>query len=334
MRRFVLILLLVCRIAVCQTDTLIFLNGNHIYGEIEYMDRGVLDLDASYGDENFKIEWDKISEIYTESQFLVELSDGSKYFSRLASTADLRIKLYDTDTVYRICYKNEIVYLDSYKDDFGDRLSASIELGLDMAQAKNLNQLSTRSTVGYSSEKWSVDASLNSLRSRQDDTDPIERSDGEMNYRYVLPFRWYTIATASILRNTEQRLDKRVNTQLGFGNFLIRTNKAYWGLKAGGNHNIEIYSNDTENRDSWEAFVGIELNLFDIGDLNLLLVSNAYPGITEKKRFRSDTNLDVKYDLPLDFFIRLGVSFNYDNKPANNASETDYVIRTGIGWEW
>ena len=59
-----------------------------------------------------------------------------------------------------------------------------------------------------------------------------------------------------------------------------------------------------------------------------------YSGFTEKGRLRADTNFDLKYDLPFDLFIRFGFSLNYDNRPASNASDTDYILRTGIGWEW
>ena len=60
----------------------------------------------------------------------------------------------------------------------------------------------------------------------------------------------------------------------------------------------------------------------------------AYPGITEKGRWRIDGNLNIKYDLPLDFYIKLGGSLNYDNRPPEDASELDYVIQAGVGWEW
>ncbi|MFN2128683.1 MAG: DUF481 domain-containing protein, partial [Anaerolineales bacterium] len=59
-----------------------------------------------------------------------------------------------------------------------------------------------------------------------------------------------------------------------------------------------------------------------------------YPGITEKGRWRSDFNLDTKYDLPYDFYIKVSLTINYDNRPAEGASETDYVVQTGLGWEW
>jgi len=50
--------------------------------------------------------------------------------------------------------------------------------------------------------------------------------------------------------------------------------------------------------------------------------------------WRSDAKLDLKYDLPLDFYIKLGLSFNYDNRPADDTREIDYLFQTGTGWEW
>ena len=125
-----------------------------------------------------------------------------------------------------------------------------------------------------------------------------------------------------------------MTAQLGLGRFIIRTNSSYWGAKLGANRNIERYSNETEDRNSWEGYLGSELNLYDIGDFSLLTILMVYPGITEKGRWRGDFNLDTKYDLPYDFYIKIGLTFNYDNRPAEGASETDYIIQTGLGWEW
>ena len=100
------------------------------------------------------------------------------------------------------------------------------------------------------------------------------------------------------------------------------------------NRNNEDYSDDTPENQSWEGYFGTELNLFDIGDLNLFTKIMAYPGITEKGRWRIDGNLNIKYDLPLDFYIKLGGSLNYDNRTPEDASELDYVIQARVGWEW
>lgn len=83
-----------------------------------------------------------------------------------------------------------------------------------------------------------------------------------------------------------------------------------------------------------EGYLGTELNLFDIGDLSLITTAKVFPGITEKGRWRADFNFDMKYDLPLDFYIKLGYSLNWDNQPVEGAEAVDYVLHTGFGWEW
>ncbi|MEP0712872.1 MAG: hypothetical protein ABJC55_13215, partial [Algoriphagus sp.] len=78
---------------------------------------------------------------------------------------------------------------------------------------------------------------------------------------------------------------------------------------------------------------GTELNLYDIGDLNLLTSVMAYPSITESKRFRTDFKLDLKYDFLSDFYVKVGTTMNFDNQPVADAAKLDYVIQTTVGWE-
>jgi hypothetical protein len=70
-----------------------------------------------------------------------------------------------------------------------------------------------------------------------------------------------------------------------------------------------------------------------VGDLDLFSTITIYPGLNIPGRFRTDFRTDIKYDLPFDFYIRLGYTLNYDNKPAEGASENDYVLQTAFGWE-
>jgi len=328
-----LILMLACQELTAQIDSVHFKSGEYVIGEIKTMSKGILKVETDYSDSDFQIEWDKVTGIKTTTQFMISLSDGKKYFGKLYSISDstLRIKT-DNDEV--VCNYIEIVSLSPFDDKFADRLSANISLGIDLAKANNLVSLTTRSSLGYKAEKWSTDIGFYSLRSSQDSVEDIKRTEAEFNFRYVLPRRFYAIATVSGLSNTEQKLDLRLNTQLGAGNYLVQTNAMYWGAKLGVNRNLERYSNEEDQRQSWEGFLGTEVNLFDMGDLDLAFMFTAYPSMTEKGRWRTDTNLDVKYELPLDFYINLGVSFNFDNQPAADASETDYVLYTGFGWEW
>lgn len=140
----------------------------------------------------------------------------------------------------------------------------------------------------------------------------------------------------NFLSSTEQKLDLRSTLKAGIGKFVIHTNRTYWGFALGANYNNENFFDATPDRKSWEGFLGTELNMFDIGDFNLFANLITYPSITESGRWRVDLNLDAKYEMPFDddFYIKVGLTYNYDNRPVEGASKYDYVFHTGFGWEW
>jgi len=78
---------------------------------------------------------------------------------------------------------------------------------------------------------------------------------------------------------------------------------------------------------------GIELNLFDFEDFSLQANLSLYPNITDKGRIRSDFKVDLSYDLPYDFYIKLGFTHNFDNRSAGDVSKIDYNFSTTFGWE-
>jgi hypothetical protein len=329
-----LILLFVAQTMAAQVDSLYFKSGEFMIGEIKSMDKGILKVETDYSDSDFKIEWDKLIGIRTTTQFMITLSDGRKYYGTMKSASDTTIQFSTKYATELVISNEQIVSLIPFDDKFLDRLSADISLGVDLAKAQNLFSFTTRSSLGYRAEKWDTDVSFYSLRSSQDSVETIKRTEAVLNFRYVLPRQFYAIATVSGLSNTEQKLDLRLNTQLGLGNFLVRTGSMYWGAKLGVNRNLEHYSNETEDHASWEGFLGTEVNLFDMGDVSMLFLIVVYPSITDPGRLRTDSKLDFKYDLPLDFYINLGASLNSDNRPAADAGKIDYVLYTGFGWEW
>jgi len=320
--------------ASAQVDTVFFISGDFLLGEVKKLENNILEAETEYSDSDFKIEWDKVTRIRTQSQFMVSLKNGRKFYGRLYSLSDSAVQIMTTPMTPVITRIRDIVYLEAYNDKFKDRFSASIDVGVDMAKANTLRTWTTRLAAGYHAEKWSTNGFFHTLQSTQDEADDIQRTEAEASFRYVLPERWYAIATISGLSNSEQKLDIRRSTQVGLGKFLSRTNRLYWGAKAGVNRNYERYTSDEEKRLSWEGFFGTELNLYNVGDLDLLFHIMAYPSITASGRWRTDLKFDIKYDLPLDFYIKLGFTMNYDNRPADDASELDYLLQAGVGWEW
>lgn len=332
-----------------QVDSLVFFNGNYVVGEVKTMNRGVITIETDYSDSDFNIDWEKITEIYTETYFLITTSDGNRYNGHVRTTELGKIMIM-TDTGQELeVDHDEIVWLDDLDSGFWSQLYASIDIGLDLTKANNYRKFSTRATLGYVAKRWSLGGTYNSLLSRQDETEDISRTDGSIDFKYFLPKDWYPLVSVTFLANNEQQIDLRTTGKAGMGKFIIHTNRSYWGFSVGANYNNETYLPSTTvdsvgneitttpaDRKSWEGFLGTELNLFDIGDLSLSTKLVAYPSFTEAGRWRADFSFDAKYEMPFDddFYVRLGLTYNFDNKPVEGASKTDYVTAIGLGYQW
>jgi preprotein translocase subunit YajC len=318
-----------------QHDSIIFNNGNYIVGEIKSMERNVLKVETDYSDTDFAVEWNRIKEIYTETYFLITLTNGARYNGTIKTVSAEKVAILTGEGENVEVAILDIVILNDLDQGFWSQLYASIDLGYDLTKANNFHQFSMRSNVGYMAKRWQLDGNYSSLTSKQDDVDDIIRNDGGLTFKYFLPRDWYPTISLNFLSNTEQQLDLRTSAKLGMGKYVVHTNKSYWGFSLGANYNNENYTPvDIPDRKSWEGFVGTELNFFNVGDLSLLTNLIVYPSFTESGRWRYDFNFDAKYDLPLDFYIKLGYTLNFDNQPVAGSPKTDYVIHSGFGWEW
>jgi len=331
---YILFLLLLINNGIAQTDSLVFKNGDIIVGELESMEKGVVTFSTDYSDSDFKIEWAEIKEIYTETYLLISITGGQKIYGWIRTSSDSLVNIISRDSIFISVKKADVVRIIPIMQGFKDRFSAEIDIGFSSAKANNLWQLSIGSKVGYKTDKWSGYISYNALASVQDSIDQIRREDAELVYQYIIHNDWYLVPSANYLSNTELSINYRINLLLGIARYIFRSNYAQWGLQIGVNRNWEDFIDETPGNKSWEGYLGTELDLFDTGDLKLFTKILAYPGITERGRWRFDGNLNIKYDLPLDFYIKLGLSFNYDNMPANESNNFDYVTSAGFGWEW
>lgn len=319
-----------------QKDSLLLSNGNEIVGELKSMKQGVATVKTGYSKSDFKIKWEKIKTVNTETEFLITIKSGKRYNGFLQSDENGEIHILHTSDTLISVPKDHIVFLNVVKTDFLSNFKASLGIGYNFTKADNLSQFSVRSTLGYRAKHWALNANYNDIRSSQDKTKSLKRLDAALGYQFYLKQNWFTVTEISWLSNTEQNIRLRTLGRLGVGKYIIQTNSAYWAVHSGASYNNESFRVYDVNKDSHsaEGFLATELSLYDIGDLTLLTHAIAYPSLTESGRWRFDYNLDVKYDLPLDFYINFGITLNYDNKPVKSGSEVDYVFQTTFGWSF
>lgn len=319
--------------ALSQKDTLLLQNGDRLIGEIKRMDRGVLIIKTPYSSGDLKVKWKKVKAIKSTQSFLVSATDGKRYKLHELDTNNPDNLLVLNDDKGSI-EMSDIVFFRRVKDGFVSRLNASISFGYNFTKASNLSQLSLASTLGYTSDYYSIGTTFNSVRSSQDEVDEIQRTNAELSFNYYLKRDDFLIVQSEFLSNSEQKLKLRMTNKLGYGKYFIHSNQMFLAGAIGVAWNNERYDEGiNENRNSGEVYGALEVNLFDVNDLSLISGITAYPSITEKERIRTDFKIDLKYNLPLDLFVKIGFNYNYDNKPVEGASYSDYVIRTTLGWE-
>jgi hypothetical protein len=318
-----------------QNDSLVLTNGDLIIGELKSMDRAVATIETDYSNKDFLIDWDGIKKIYTNTSYLINTSDGERFNGRIETSGDNKVTILLDDGGSKEVPFMDIVYLKSVDKGFFDKIDAFVDIGFDLAKANNVMTLSTRSGIDYTARTWSLGVNFNTNITTQKEGPNTNRTDGAITGRYFLPKSFYIPVSVNFLKSSELNLNSRWTVLAGAGYYFIRTNRMYWGADLGGAFNTENYTPDSiADINSFEGYLGTDLNLFDIGDFSLSTTARAYPSFTEKGRWRFDFNLDTKYDLPLEFYIKLGWSLNYDNQPVPGGSDLDYVIYTGFGWSW
>jgi hypothetical protein len=296
-------------------DTLRLSNGDLLHGEIKSLNKSILTMETSYSDSDFKVEWTDVVMINSPRRFTIFLSSREKILGSLRPA-------------------DEPGQIDPINESFKNRFKASISSGLSIAKANNSKQFSTRATVGYSTPHWKLGASFNNTRTEQDNVEPIQRTDASLNFTYFLYKNWFVAYTYDYLSNTEQLIDFRGTQTLALGNMIVSNNRMYLSGSGGITFNREKYLNETTVLNTTEGFFGTELNAYDIGDLDVLMRFSYYPSLTQTGRHRVNFSADVKYEFPLDFFIKFGYTLNYDSKPPNDSPEQDYVFQTTLGWEF
>lgn len=322
-----------------QKDKVIINDGKtttEIVGTIKLMEKNTLTVGTSYSKGDFKIKWTSVNKIFSTRLYLVTLHNGKVLNASINSDTTNKEKnkillwYFDSEDTVNV---DNIVYIKPLEKDFISRFNASLDFGYNLTRRNNLQQLSLRSNVGYLSNYWSLKAAYDAVRSSQENVEDLNRTNANISFHYFLQRNFFLTLTADFLQNDEQLLTLRAATRLGLGNYLVRSNKLYLSSSIGGVWNNENFTgSELTDRNSVELFLGLEANLFNIGNLNLLTTAVAYPSLTEKGRFRTDYKIDLRYNLPLNFYFKVGYTLNFDNQPVEGAVNNDFVLQTTIGW--
>ncbi|MBO3117444.1 DUF481 domain-containing protein [Winogradskyella sp. DF17] len=331
---FVVLFVSISATSFTQNDTIRVKNGNVLFGEIKTLRSGVLTMETPYSDKDFNIDFSKIELINIQRKCFIVLSGGRRLTGYIKSQKPNEFTFTYPNGATESFRMRELIILDELYERFWKRLSGNIDLSYNITRANSARQFTLGGGLSYRGPVWLSSAKFTSLDSRQDNTENIKRTDIDGQLQRILPKNWYLLGNISYLSNTEQALNSRYSIRAGAGRFLALNNKLSWGVSGGLNLNLENFSDDTPDRESTEIFIGTNFNMFDFKDFSLNTNLDIFPSLSESGRWRADYNLDIKWDLPFDFYLKTNVQFNYDNQAAATGSNFDYILTTGIGWSF
>ena len=313
-------------------DSIKLKNNNVLVGEVKTLINGVLTMKTPYSDKDFKIEYKEVVEIHLDQFFLINLVNGSHYLGKVETVSQGVVEVISEGMTFETKIEN-IVQLKASGNRFFNRFTGEIDLAFNLTKANNFSQFTLSSKLRYVGELWSFNGAYSSLLSNQDNVDEIKRVEWSIDAQRFLFKEFFGIVQVSFLSNTEQALEGRTTGLVGIGKYMIRSPRLYLRASVGINYNVETYLDESLNKNSTEANISAEYNMFEFGDFNLITNLILYPSLSESGRFRTDYSLDLKYDLPWDFYIKFDFTLNYDNQPAVEGNDFDYIFNSGFGWE-
>ena len=319
-----------------QADTVYISSGEILYGEIKSFDRNVLTFDTKYADSDFKIDWDEVTGLASSTVLTVYTTDGTRTTGtfRFNSENKRMTQIISEDGEITVSLDN-IIWFVTHEKVFWQRVKISVDGGYSYTKSSEIQQFSATANIDYTQKKWYFGIDFNRISSVVKNSDQSNRTNGNANYIYSLTKQTFALVGLELLENSSQNLILRTTTRLGAGYYFKRTNAMFFYAGLGIANNHENFGGDTPVKgNSFEGLGIMEFDAFNISDFSFRTKWIVYPSFSNKGRVRLDGDISLKYDLPLDFYIKLKITNNFDSKPLIDISDNDFVIQTNIGWEW
>jgi putative salt-induced outer membrane protein YdiY len=325
-----LVLVTLPRPAAAQdTDVVLTRSGDRLVGEIQKLEKDVLTLSTAYSDSDFALDWAEVAAVESSRQFLVETFGGRRLAGSLVRDPARAATVVVSGEAIPM---TDISMIQPYERSFWSRFDSGFDFGYSMVRANDAKQLSLGGNLAYRGQR-NVDALfVNVFRSSQSNAPRTERWELGNDYRYLLGDRWYVTTTQDFLKSDEQELDLRTTLGAGVGRFLLRSPDQYLGVGAGLAWNRENYQDPAlDIQDSGEAYLGTELMTEKLRFADLLTRLVYYPSLTIDNRYRLNYKFDLDFNLPGDWYFRVGLFDNYDSHPPEDLSKNDWGWSNAFG---
>jgi hypothetical protein len=312
-------------------DVVITITGDKLVGEIIRVEKDVLTFSTGYSDVDFKIEWDKVASIQSSRQFVVETFDGRRLSGSLTPDPNTKAAVQIEATSLPLA---EVSAVQPVERNFWSRFDSGLDFGYSMTRTNSATQLSLGSNLSYRDLNYYDVLFVNVFSSTQDNAPDTQRWDVGNDFRRFLGNRWYVNTTQDFLNSEEQGLDLRTSIGGGGGRYLLRSSSQHLAVGGGLAWTNEDYTDETPTKDSAEAYFSTEFMTEQLKITDFITRFTYYPSLTIDDRYRIAYRFDFDFNLPGDWYFRVGFFDNYDSLPQEGFSGNDYGWSNAFGFKF
>jgi len=321
-----------------STDVIVMKNGDHLTGEIKGLSDGVLYMNMQYILGTSSVQWSKVEHIESKQLFLVKTEDGSVYTGTLstsnaAGARPLEIKVADPSGKGVVLDSFRIVEMDMTSAKFLQRFNGSINTGIIYSKGNESTQFTLGSQVTYPREHWAAGASYNSTLSSSTGAAASTRNQLDIDvFRLLRWNNWFYEGLGTFLQSSEQGITRQGTYGGGVGRFLKNTNSARISVLAGFVGQNTDYTQNTAPQSLAAGVIAANLQFFRFNKTNGDVHAALMPAISEPGRVKF--NMSAAYYIKLTGNLSWNVSFygNWDNRPPEGLSGSDYGTSSGLSW--
>tara|TARA_B100000035_G_scaffold309707_1_gene316330 strand:- start:118 stop:1260 length:1143 start_codon:yes stop_codon:yes gene_type:complete len=353
-----------------KTDLITVANGDQITGAVNAMTAGKLSVSTSYAG-TINIKWRDVKQIESRYLYEVRLDDGERIYGRFTANDienkfSLRVagseRQFDTD---------DIVEVRSIEEELADKLDLQVSTQFDVDPNSKKLVFYAAGTYDVRGGRTNFSARVNDTKNTVDEVTETSNASWLQISREFWRERGtaqsYRVLNARYDTNDELGIAHRGSVGVGLGRYLIN-DLGHELAVSGGIQGVQERRPDCEEQKrvrnmapfveatlddggdqsdkralkkcyDAELFLNLKWHLYSFQrlDMDISLIGNTYPSLSDWGRIRGDLNLLISWELFDSFYWTVNAQTEIDNagdREDESLSNSDYTLSTGITWKY
>ena len=348
-----------------KTDVITVANGDQITGAVNEMTAGKLSLGTSYAG-TVKIKWREVRQIDSRYVYEVRLDDGERIYGRFAANDIPNQLTFRSGGKDRQLDIDDIVEVRSIEEELSDKLDLQLSTTINADPHNQTLTLQANGSYDVRGGRTRFSAQVNDTKTIAGEGENREETTSNASKLSLTREFWRERGTAQSFRlfnavystNDDLGIRHRGSMGLGVGRYLINNLgnelSVSTGLQATQERRLSCdtsgeaqsanvmpitLNDDYETCDAAEMFFNVSWHLysFESLDMDLSVIGNAYPSLSDWGRVRGDMNVLISWELFDNFYWTVNARTELDTAGDRDdalLSKSDYNLTTGVTWKY